>query len=112
MHYSCEAFLNNVHIPERIESTTEFQLFRKFLLSMQNLTAYRTEWVIFGDEERLAGSVDFIAIEEGGDLVVVDWKRSKGMKTTSSLSYGKMMRGPCRSVIDSWPPDSKPAGIA
>ena len=111
MHYSCEAFLNNVRIPERIESSTEFKLFRKFLSIMQNLTAYRTEWVIFGDEERLAGSVDFVAIEECGDLVIVDWKRSKGMKTTSSLSYGKMMLGPCHSVPDSWPAYSKPTGI-
>ena len=84
MHYVCEAFLNNVRIPDSIASTTEFLLFRKFLSAMRNLTAYRTEWVIWGDEERLAGSVDFIAMDEGGDLVIVDWKRSKGMKTTSA----------------------------
>ena len=89
MHYACEAFLNNVRIPDSIASTTEFLLFHKFLSTMQGLTAYRTEWVIWGDEERLAGSVDFIAIDERGDLVIVDWKRSKGMKTTSAQAWGK-----------------------
>ena len=46
MHYACEAFLNNVRIPDSIASTTEFLLYRKFLSTMQGLTAYRTEWVI------------------------------------------------------------------
>ena len=79
MHYACEAFLNNVNIPDRNVSTTEFKLFRKFLSTMRNLTAYRTEWVIWGNEERLAGSVDFIAVDNQGHLVLVDWKRSRGI---------------------------------
>ena len=101
MHYACEAFLKNVRIPDSIASTTEFLLFRKFLSTMQGLTAYRTEWVIWGDEERLAGSVDFIAIDERGDLVIVDWKRSNGTKTTSAQAWGKTMQRPCKSLLDS-----------
>ena len=102
MHYACEAWLNQVHIPQRIQDTVEFRLFQKFLLQMQGLTAYRTEWVIYADQERLAGSIDFVAVnEDTGELTLVDWKRSKAMRTKGELSYGKMMLGPCRTLPDS-----------
>ena len=102
MHYACEAWLNQVHIPQSIQDTVEFRLFQKFLLQMQGLTAYRTEWVIYADRERLAGSIDFVAVnEDTGELTLVDWKRSKAMRTKGELSYGKMMLGPCRTLPDS-----------
>jgi len=33
--------------------------------------------MIFGEEERLAGSIDFVATDGAGKLHLFDWKRSK-----------------------------------
>ena len=55
----------------------EMRLFQKFVRGFAGLTAFRTEWMIYGDAERLAGSIDFVASNARGDLVIFDWKRSK-----------------------------------
>ena len=33
----------------------EFRMFQRFMLSLQGLRAYRTEWVIYGEAENIAG---------------------------------------------------------
>jgi hypothetical protein len=55
-------------------------LFLRYIVSLTGLTAYRTEWTIFGEEERIAGSIDFVALKETGELVLFDWKRSKCLR--------------------------------
>ena len=52
-------------------------LFLKFVRTLAGLTAFRTEWTIYGEEERLAGSIDFVAEDKQGNLVLFDWQRSK-----------------------------------
>ena len=59
MHYQMECWLNRV--PMQINST-ELQLLIDYTYSLGGLTAYRTEWAIYADEENLAGSIDFIAV--------------------------------------------------
>ena len=44
---------------------------------LAGLTAYRTEWMILGKDEWLAGSIDFVAQGQHGELILIDWKRSK-----------------------------------
>lgn len=51
--------------------------------------AYRTEWVIFGDEENVAGCIDLAVELPGGDLFLVDWKRSEKLKTKMK-GYSRM----------------------
>ena len=36
----------------------------------------RTEWVIFHEEMRIGGSIDFVYQDESGRMHIVDWKRS------------------------------------
>ena len=74
MHFTFEAFLNSCPVES---DSMEFRLFLKFVASLAGLSAYRTEWTIYGDEEMLAGSIDFVAMDAAGELVLFDWKRSK-----------------------------------
>jgi len=74
MHFTFEAFLNSCPVES---DSVEFRLFLRFVSSLAGLSAYRTEWTIYGDEERLAGSIDFCAIDAAGELALFDWKRSK-----------------------------------
>ena len=69
-----QAWLNRV--PADVESH-EMTLFLKFVRTLEGLTAFRTEWTIYGEGERLAGSIDFVAEDKHGNLVIFDWKRSK-----------------------------------
>ena len=78
MHYKFEAYLNRSVIKEH---TTEVRMFLRYIATLKGVTAYRTEWTIFGEEERLAGSIDFVAKMPNGDLVLFDWKRSKVLRT-------------------------------
>ena len=76
MHYIFEAFLNGRSVP----GSPELRMMRKFLASMPTTcVAWRTEWVILGEEEDLAGSIDFVAKDSDGTFLLVDWKRTSGL---------------------------------
>ena len=48
---------------------------------------YRTEWMVYDEEVRIAGSIDMLfedPLEEGA-LMIYDWKRSKEIKKTSGF---------------------------
>ena len=100
MHWRFEAFLN--HVPVEVEGV-EFELFTDYLKTLGGLTAYRTEWTIFGDAEWLAGSIDFVAQNAEGELVLVDWKRSKGLsdKYVNRLP-GKLFQTQAISPNSAW----------
>lgn len=59
--------------------------FMKFLAAHPLLKCYRTEWMIFDEDVRLAGSIDFVAENEDGTLTIYDWKRCKEIKKTNSF---------------------------
>jgi hypothetical protein len=87
MHWCFEAWLNRVPIPE---VGPEFRLFLQFISTLGDLKAFRTEWTIFGDEEWLAGSIDFIAERSNQTLVIFDWKRSKGLRGKYTNRFQQM----------------------
>ena len=48
---------------------------------------YRTEWMVYDEEVRIAGSIDMLFEDplEEGVLMIYDWKRSKEIKKTSGF---------------------------
>ena len=40
------------------------------------LTPYRTEWRIFSERYKIAGTLDFLALDSDGEFSIYDWKRS------------------------------------
>ena len=96
MHYIFEAFLNGHHVPT---SSPEVRMLRNFLCSLaRGTTAWRTEWTIYGEEEQLAGSIDFCARLADGSLMLVDWKRASGLQ--SKYSSPQCMRPPLSHMAD------------
>jgi len=80
--------------------------FMDFVKDHPDLIPYRTEWMIFDEDVRIAGSIDMVAVappdppginypQEGGippgvpegarSLVLYDWKRCKEIKETNSF---------------------------
>lgn len=43
------------------------------------LVPYRTEWLVFKEDIKLAGSIDMVYKKPDGTLAIYDWKRAKSM---------------------------------
>ena len=83
LHESIELFYN-------LEQTTrpdldpkiniEYQFFLNFHkehVIPNQMEAFRTEWYIFSEDNRIAGSIDMVYKLPNGKLCIYDWKRSK-----------------------------------
>jgi hypothetical protein len=45
----------------------------------RGLVPYRTEWLVFKEDIKLAGSIDMVYRKPDGTLAIYDWKRAKSM---------------------------------
>ncbi|CAE7546679.1 unnamed protein product, partial [Symbiodinium sp. CCMP2456] len=88
-HYQIELWLNRDGCRlEEIEVQHSLQFMA--LLAQSGAKAFRTEWRIFGEEEDLAGSIDFAARLPHGGLVLVDWKRSDKLEKGLRNAFRRM----------------------
>ena len=88
MHQKIENFYNNSE--DLGTHTKEFEFFQKFRKDHTDLQPYRTEWCIFDEDAKVAGSVDMVFkdLENPGSYVIADWKRSKAIKTDNRWQSG------------------------
>lgn len=77
MHANIEATYNDVEVED---TSPEFLMFQQFRADHAHLVPYRTEWVVYSEELRIAGSIDMVFRNEDGTLSIYDWKRSKEIK--------------------------------
>jgi ATP-dependent exoDNAse (exonuclease V) beta subunit len=63
----------------------EMQQFKTFT-EINALTPYGVEWRIYIEEVQLAGTIDFVALNEDGTLDLYDWKRAKQMDVHNSYN--------------------------
>ena len=69
----------------------EYSFFLDFLKDYpQYNTAYRTEWMIYDDLHKIAGTID-IVFKYGNSVILGDWKRSKhiddGLKSRKKAKH-------------------------
>ena len=62
---------------DNVDEAVEWEYFLKFVENHPELTPYRTEWMIFDEDLKLAGSIDMVYENPDGTLSIYDWKRSK-----------------------------------
>lgn len=79
MHYDIECYFNNIPLKEP-NISKEYSQFIDFVKAFPNLKPYRTEWMIWDEEHRFAGSIDMVFEKDDGTLMIYDWKRSKEIK--------------------------------
>ena len=80
MHYDIECYYNEMDV-EVEEECIEWKYFENFEEDIgQYKEPYRTEWMIWDDELKFAGSIDMTYINEDGTIDIYDWKRSVGIK--------------------------------
>lgn len=79
LHADIESYLNYEVISNE---SKEFQYFLNFMKE-KKFVPYRTEWKIFDEDFKIAGTIDACSQDENGELSLIDWKRSKEIKRSS-----------------------------
>lgn len=91
MHYDIECFYNGM---TPTNTSIEFRYFTEFEAARTHpetgfgrfLRPFRTEWMVYFEEAKLAGSIDMVYEDtRDGTLQIYDWKRSKEIKKTNSF---------------------------
>jgi len=76
----------------KIDEQVEWEYFLHFVRDHPELKPYRTEWMIFDEDLKLAGSIDMVYENPDGTLSIYDWKRSKDI--TKANSWKKFATNP------------------
>jgi hypothetical protein len=71
---------------DKTEKSKEWGYFLKFLEETPHLKPYRTEWLIYNEDLKLAGSIDMVYENPDGSLSIYDWKRSKDITTVNAFN--------------------------
>ena len=80
MHYDIECYYNDLEI-EVDEDCIEFEYFQRFDRDVgEKLEPYRTEWMVWDKDLKLAGSIDMVFANNDGTLQIYDWKRCKEIR--------------------------------
>jgi len=59
------------------QTPLEWQYFINFVKDNQHLKPYRTEWTVYNEDLKIAGSIDMVYENPDGTLSIYDWKRAK-----------------------------------
>lgn len=84
LHFDIECFYNGCFNENK---SVEYGFFKNFAREYKHLVPYRTEWMVYDSDNKLAGSIDMIFENENGNLEIYDWKRSKEVSKTNN--WGK-----------------------
>lgn len=109
LHYDIECFMNQpvpnathqtlldyfeANPPDYVNTSIEWDYFMYFIKSFPELKPYRTEWMIYDEDLKLAGSIDMVYENpETGVLTIFDWKRAKDISKTNP--WGKSATTQC-----------------
>jgi hypothetical protein len=102
LHYDIECFMNqaienathetllnnyyqNMNYGKINNESEEWQFFLQFVKAFPNYKPYRTEWMIYDEDLKLAGSIDMVYENPDGTLSIFDWKRAKEIKKTNGF---------------------------
>jgi ATP-dependent exoDNAse (exonuclease V) beta subunit len=95
LHYEIECFMNSglyTNADLYMKSTTnintqlEWQYFLNFLKDYPHLKPYRTEWTIYNEDLKIAGSIDMVYENQDGSLSIYDWKRCKNITRINTFN--------------------------
>jgi len=67
------------------ELSNELSQFEMFIEDHEHLNPVRTEWRIFDERIRIAGTIDFLSKNSDGTFDIYDWKRSKKLVSEDGL---------------------------
>lgn len=98
LHKSIEMFYNDMDTSGN--ESVEYKMFLNFYEDHKTkLKPYRTEWEVFNEDFKIAGSIDMIFENiDDGTLSIYDWKRTKEIKMKNG--FGSKGYGPLKCFHD------------
>ena len=110
MHENIENFMNDARLKNdytqkdlyenynvNTDESLEWKYFIQFVKDHPELKPYRTEWMIYDEDLKIAGSIDMVYENPDGTLSIYDWKRSK--EITKVNNWNKHALNPIISHI-------------
>ena len=92
LHKYIENFYNGIDEPVD-ELNYEIDMFYDFVRQTRALTPYRTEWYIWDEKHKIAGSIDMLfrpnPIQYPNVVAIYDWKCSKEIKSVNRYEKGR-----------------------
>jgi ATP-dependent exoDNAse (exonuclease V) beta subunit len=79
-----DSYASNVSSMDKIEKEIEWSYFIQFIKDFPHLKPYRTEWIVYDEDVKIAGSIDMVYENEDGTISIYDWKRSKEISSTKN----------------------------
>ena len=64
----------------------EWQYFINFIKDHPHLKPYRTEWTVYNEDIKVAGSIDMVYENPDGTLSIYDWKRAKNITRINNFN--------------------------
>ncbi len=105
LHYDIECFMNDKRFlfkythkelyeiydsdtceDKKKEKPIEWQYFINFVKDTPQLKPYRTEWTVYDEDLKLAGSIDMVYENNDGSLSIYDWKRCKEITRVNNFN--------------------------
>ena len=80
------------NLVQEMDEQVEWEYFLQFVRDHPQLKPYRTEWMIFDEDLKIAGSIDMVYKNPDGTLSIYDWKRSKDI--TKVNNWNKFATNP------------------
>jgi len=74
-------------------NTVEWNHFIEFIKDTPDLKPYKTEWTVYNEDVKIAGSIDMVYEHPDGTLSIYDWKRCKDINKINY--YNKYAITPC-----------------
>ena len=76
--YTQKDILDHTHTHNKVHySKIEWSFYEKFVNDFPDLVPFRTEWMIYDEKLKMAGSIDMVYKNADGSVSIYDWKRCK-----------------------------------
>lgn len=85
----------NTQIEETKNISKEWNYFIAFLKELSHLKPYRTEWPIYHEELKLAGTIDMVYENADNTLSIYDWKRAKEITRINTFNQYAITESIC-----------------
>lgn len=90
LHRDIELFYNGL---PQTNQTIEYKYFQNFVRDHHYLRPFRTEWKIFIEEFKTAGTIDMVFEKPNGKLDIYDWKRCKQIQLRNNFKKFATLQG-------------------
>jgi len=89
MHQDIEYYFNKEKVSNNSPEFHQFLDFNDKIVKKEKLIPFRTEWEVFDEDHKIAGSIDMLFKKEGEEgLYIYDWKRSKKINKNNQYENG------------------------